>query len=81
VGLSTTNLAQSISVMQAMQLVTASNYAEFTAATNATAQLYGAMGVYNATSAGLPASVSIASINQTGANLNAANVALVFRNN
>jgi len=60
---------------------TASNFADMASTTNATTNpMFPGMGLYAAASTGIPASVSISSINQTGANLSAANIALVFRN-
>jgi hypothetical protein len=80
VGASTTNLAQTISVMGANQMQTGVNYAEFTAQTATSSNLYGGMGVYTAQTAGLPVSIGLAAIAQTGASLSQANIALVFRN-
>lgn len=81
VGLSTTNLAQTISVMGGNQLQTANNYAEFTNQTATSMGLLSGMGVYSAQTAGLPAAISLSAINQTGSALSAANIGLVFRNN
>jgi hypothetical protein len=80
VGLSTTNLAQTISVMGANQMQTGVNYAEFTAQTATSTGLYGGMGIYTAQTAGIPVSIGLAAIAQTGASLSQANIALVFRN-
>jgi hypothetical protein len=38
------------------------------------------MGVYTVTSAGIPASLALSNIAQTGTSLSQANIALVFRN-
>lgn len=80
IGTATTALAQSISIMAALTNQTAVNYAEFTAATTANSNLYYGMGVYSAATAILPGSVPVTAINQTGANLLAANFAFVMRN-
>jgi hypothetical protein len=62
------------------QLQTAANYAEFTNATATSTGLYGGMGIYTATSAGIGATLGLANIAQTGSSLSQANIALVFRN-
>lgn len=80
VGLSTTALAWSLSIQQANTNQTAVNYAEPGAATTANSGLYGAMGVYATTTGGLPNSLNVTAINQTGANLLAGNFAFVMRN-
>lgn len=79
IGLSTTNNPFSFSIMGANDIQTASNYAEF-AATATSTNLWGGMGVYSAATTGVVTRVSLSAINQTGANLSAANIALVFRN-
>ena len=80
VGLSTTNLGQTLSIMGANQIQSALNYAEFGNATATSSNLYYGMGLYTAASTGMPASIGLASISQTGASLSQANIALVFRN-
>lgn len=80
IGLSTTNLAQSLSIMGGNGLQTAANFAEFTNQTATSTGLQGGMGVYSAATTGLPAAVSLSAINQTGAALSQANIALAFRN-
>lgn len=80
IGLSTTNLVQSLSMMGGNQLQTAANFAEFTNQTATSTNQYGGMGVYSAATTGLPAAVSLSAINQTGAALSQANIALAFRN-
>lgn len=80
IGASTTNCPQTFSIMGGNALQSGLNYNEIGSATNASVGLYGAMGVYNAASTGLPASVSIASIIQTGASLSQANYGFVLRN-
>jgi hypothetical protein len=80
IGASTTNCAQSISVMGGNQVQTALNYAEFTAATATSTGLYGGMGVYSVATTGLPTAISLSALNQTGTALSAANIALVLRN-
>jgi hypothetical protein len=82
VNIITANTAGSatFSMMGGNDMQTAAVYAEFGSQTNNTVNLHGAWGVYNAASTGLPASVSVASINQTGSALSAANIAIVIRN-
>ncbi len=83
IGAATTNLAQTISVMggNAIQTGAGFNYVpDFTAQTAASRNLYGGMGVYATTTAGMPASMALSDIVQTGASLSQANIALVFRN-
>jgi len=80
IGLTTTNIGQTISMIGGNNIQSALNYAEFTAATNNTTNLYGGMGVLTAASAGLGASVALSNISQGGASLSQANVAIVFRN-
>ena len=80
VGLSTTALAWSLSIQAALTNQTAVNYAEPGVATTANSNLYGAMGVYSAATGGLPNSLPVTAINQTGANLLDANYAFVMRN-
>ena len=80
VGLSTTNLAQTLSVMGAAQIQSAINYAEFGAGTATSSNLYYGMGLYSVASTGMPVSIGLGNINQTGAALSQANIALVFRN-
>jgi len=80
VGLSTTALAFSMSIQAALTNQTAVNYAELTAATNASTNLMGGWGVYSATTGALPNTLPITAINQTGANALAGNYAFVMRN-
>ena len=80
IGLSTTNIGQTFSIMGGNLLYTASVYGEIGVATASNSNLRYGMGVYTAASTGLPASVSIGSIAQTGASQSQANIALVFRN-
>lgn len=80
VGAATTNLGQTLSMVGGNALQTALNYAEFTAQTATSTGLYGGMGVFTAQTAGLPASINLNAIAQTGASLSQANIALVFRN-
>jgi len=80
VGAATTNLAQTISIYGGSQIQSASNYAEFTAQTNSSTNLYGGMGVYTAVTAGAPVSINLNNIAQTGSSLSQANIALAFRN-
>jgi hypothetical protein len=80
VGTATTNLGQTLSMMGGNQIQTTANYAEFTAATASSTNLYGGMGVYSATSAGIGTSLAFSNIVQTGSSLSQANFALVLRN-
>jgi hypothetical protein len=80
IGLSTTNCAQSISMMGDNNLQTAANYAEFGVATAASSNIYYGMGVYSAASTGLAGAYSISGIVQTGSSLSQANIAIVLRN-
>jgi len=80
VGLTTTALAFSMSIQAALTNQTAVNYAELTAATNASSNLMGGWGVYSATTGALPNTLPITAINQTGANALAGNYAFVMRN-
>lgn len=80
IGASTTNLAQVLSMYGGNGIQSASNYAEFTAATNTSTNLYGGMGVFTAATAGMPASIALSNINQAGQSLSQANIALAFRN-
>lgn len=80
VGLSTTALAVSLSIQAALTNQTASNYAELTAATNASSNLMGGWGVYSAATGALPNTLPITAINQTGAAALQGNFAFVMRN-
>lgn len=80
IGTATTALALSLSVQAALTLQTAVNYAEFTAATNASSGLYGGLGVYSAATGACPVSVNVTQINQTGANMLDGNYQFVMRN-
>lgn len=80
VGAATTNYGQTLSMMGGNEIQTAANFAEFTNATATSTNLYGGMGIYTASSAGIGASLALSNIAQTGSALSAANVALVFRN-
>jgi hypothetical protein len=80
VGLSTTNLGQTWSVMGGNNLQTALVYAEIGSGSNASVNLQSGMGVYSAATTGLSGSYPLSAIVMTGASLSQANVALVFRN-
>lgn len=80
VGAATTALNFSASVQAALTLMTATNYAEFTAATTANSGLYGALGVYASATAVLPGTINVTAINQTGANQLNGNYQFVMRN-
>lgn len=80
VGAATTALNFSASVQAALTLMTATNYAEFTAATTANSGLYGALGVYASATAVLPGTINVTAINQTGANMLDGNYQFVMRN-
>ncbi len=80
VGLSTTALAWSLSNQACLTNQTAVNYAEPGAATNASSNLWGGLGVYSAATSSLPLTLPSTDINQTGANLSKGNYAFVMRN-
>ena len=73
-------MSQTLSVMGGNAIGSTYAYAELTAATAASNNLYSGMGVYSATSSGLQAAYSLSGIVGTGASLSQANIALVFRN-
>lgn len=80
VGLTTTALAQSISVMAGFTNITAVNYAEFTNATTSNSGIQGALGVYSAATGALPNTIPVTAIAQTGANALLGNFAFALRN-
>lgn len=80
VGANTTALNFSASVQAALTLMTATNYAEFTAATTANSNLYGGLGVYASATAVLPGTINVTAINATGANMLDGNYQFVMRN-
>jgi hypothetical protein len=81
-GLSTTALGQTVSIYGGNQIQTASNFAlDFTNATTATGGgLYAGMGIHSVSQAAALSTYAVSDILGTGANLSAANIALVFRN-
>jgi hypothetical protein len=80
VGTATTNLAQTISVYGWNSNQSALNYAEFGAATNASTNLLGVLGIYSAATTGMPATIGVTDVNQTGVNQSKAQFAFVLRN-
>lgn len=80
VGTSTTNLAQTISVYGWASNQSALNYAEFGAATNASTNLLGVLGIYSAATTAMPSSIAVTDVNQTGVNQSKAQFAFVMRN-
>jgi hypothetical protein len=80
VGATTTSYGQTLSIMGGNDLQTVANYAEFTAQTNSTVNLFSGMGVYTASSAGIGGTIGLNNLAATGASLSQANIALVFRN-
>ena len=56
------------------------NYAEIGAATNASTNLLGVLGMYSAATTGMPASIAVTDVNQTGVNQSKAQFAFVMRN-
>jgi hypothetical protein len=80
VGLSTTALAQSISLMGGITAYTAAAYAEFSNATSSNSGLQGAQGVYSAATGALPNTLPTTAINQTGSNEQLGNFGFVMRN-
>jgi hypothetical protein len=67
-------------MMGGNDLQTAANYAEIGSATATSTNWFGGMGVFTAASSGIPSTIALSNINQTGSALSAANIALVFRN-
>jgi hypothetical protein len=80
IGTATTNLAQTISMMGWGGNQSALNYAEFTAASTSNSGLYGAMGIWSSAGTGLPTTIPVTAIGQTGANQSRAQYAFVMRN-
>ena len=81
VGLSTTALGQTLSIYGGNAVQTAQNFAiEFTNATATSGGLFAGMGVHSVSQSAPLATYAVSDINATGANLSAANIALVFRN-
>lgn len=80
VGAATTALNFSISAMGYANVQSALNYAEFTAVTTANSGLYGAAGIWSSAQTGLPSTIPVTQINQTGANQSAAQYGFVLRN-
>lgn len=80
IGLSTTNLAQTFSMMGGNLLQTALVYGEVGSNTAASVNILNGMGVYSAASTGLSGAYSLSGIVMTGSSLSQANIALVFRN-
>jgi hypothetical protein len=81
VGTATTALGQTLSIYGGNGIQSAQNFAiEFTNATATSGGLYAGMGVHSVTQSYPAATYAISDINATGANLSAANIALVFRN-
>jgi hypothetical protein len=80
-GTATTALGQTLSIYGGNAIQTAQNVAiEFTNATATSGGLYAGMGVHSVSQSGPAATYAVSDINATGANLSAANIALVFRN-
>ena len=82
VNIVTANTAGSatFSVMGGPAMIAGQNYAEMGSSTAASTNVFGGMGLYSAATTGSLAAISLSAINQTGTNLQSANVALVFRN-
>jgi hypothetical protein len=81
VGLSTTALGQTFSIYGGNAIQTASNYAiDFTNATATSGGLFAGMGVHSVSQSAPLSTYAVSDINATGANLSAANIALIFRN-
>jgi hypothetical protein len=72
-------LGATISMVGASQMQTALNYAEITANTATSSGLFYGMGVYTAATTGIPVSIGLSNIAQTGASLAQANIAIVLR--
>ncbi len=80
IGLSTTNYGLTMSIYGGTQVQTAVPYAEITANTATSSNLWYGQGVYTAATTGMPVSIGLAAIAQTGSSQAQANIALVFRN-
>lgn len=80
IGLSTTNLGLTMSMMGGAQLQSAIPYADITANTATSTNQYGGMGIYTAATTGAPISINLNAIAQTGASFSQANYAFVLRN-
>lgn len=81
IGLSTTDLSPlTMSVLGGNAIQSAGVFAEITNQTVSTSNMLNGQGVYTAASTGLPGTIGISNIAQTGASLSQANIALVFRN-
>ena len=77
---SNTNLGTTASIYGGNNIQTALNYAEITNQSASSSNLFGGMGVFTAATTGMPVSVNLNAIAQTGTSLSQANIALVFRN-
>jgi hypothetical protein len=80
IGASTTNFGLTLSMYGGTDIGTALPYADITANTATSSNLYYGQGVYTAATTGMPVSIGISQIAQTGASQAQANIALVFRN-
>jgi hypothetical protein len=82
VNIVTANTAGSAtySMMGGPAMIAGQNYAEIGNQTATSTNVYGGMGLYSAATTGSLAAISLSAINQTGANLQSAAIALVFRN-
>ena len=80
IGASTTNYGLTMSIYGGTDVQTAIPYAEITANTATSSGLYYGQGMYTAATTGMPVSIGLANIAQTGPSAAQANIGLVFRN-
>lgn len=80
IGTATTSFAPAISLMGGNAIQTAVPYAEFGSATQSTLGLYSGMGVFTGVTTGMPATIALSNVVQTGSSLSAANYAFALRN-
>jgi hypothetical protein len=79
IGLSTTNMGNTMSIYGATNVQTALPYAELNVATATNNNLWKGQGMYSVATTGMPTSIGLVNINATGSAQQAANIAIVFR--
>jgi hypothetical protein len=80
VGAATTSLGMTMSMYGGTNIATALPYADITANTATSSNLYYGQGMFTAATTGMPVSIGLSNIAQTGASQAQANIGLVFRN-
>ncbi len=80
IGASTTNFGLTLSMYGGTDVQTAVPYADMTANTATSNNLYFGQGIFTAATTGMPISLGLSQIAQTGASQAQANIGLVFRN-